>query len=67
LILFDAERAWSYAMELKRESRSEAEPRKRQHAIKRLRRASRIAEHLEHVCSQDAGKVDARTSLEAQV
>lgn len=44
ILLFDAERAWAYAMELK--SSASQEPRKKHHSIKRLIRASQIAQKL---------------------
>ncbi|RNA32885.1 signal recognition particle subunit SRP68 [Brachionus plicatilis] len=60
--LFQAERAWSYAMQLKQEANTE--PRKRFHLLNRLRKAVRHANQLEQL-SQSA-KCDARTKLEAQ-
>ncbi|CAG8439666.1 7635_t:CDS:10 [Scutellospora calospora] len=66
IVLFDVERAWSYAMELKRESRSSGDTRKKHHLIKRLKKAAKLGEKLENLCSREAGKVDTRTILEAQ-
>ncbi|ORX81532.1 hypothetical protein K493DRAFT_411954 [Basidiobolus meristosporus CBS 931.73] len=66
IILFDCERAWSYAMELKAEAGGYEEPRKHNHLIRRLRRAVQNAKLLNDICSPDAGKVDPKTSLEAQ-
>ncbi|KAG9291736.1 hypothetical protein G9A89_012021 [Geosiphon pyriformis] len=67
IILFNTERAWSYAMELKRESRSNGvDTRKKFHLIKRLKKAVKYAQALEILCSTEKGKVDARTVLEAQ-
>ncbi|KFZ54275.1 Signal recognition particle subunit SRP68, partial [Antrostomus carolinensis] len=63
LILMDAERAWSYAMQLKQEANTE--PRKRFHLLSRLRKAVKHAEELERLC--DSNRVDAKTKLEAQV
>lgn len=60
--LFQAERAWSYAMQLKQEANSE--PRKKFHLLNRLRKAVSHANQLEKL-SQSA-KCDARTKLEAQ-
>ncbi|KAJ3079824.1 signal recognition particle subunit srp68 [Quaeritorhiza haematococci] len=60
--LFQAERAWSYAMQLKRESASE--PRKRHHLMKRLKKAAEAAAKLEQICQE--GKVDTRTALDVQ-
>lgn len=59
----DAERAWSYAMQLKQEANTE--PRKRFHLLSRLRKAVKHAEELERLC--ESNRVDARTKLEAQV
>lgn len=59
----DAERAWSYAMQLKQEANTE--PRKRFHLLSRLRKAVKYAEELEHLC--ESSRVDAKTKLEAQV
>ncbi|CAG8481618.1 9823_t:CDS:2 [Racocetra fulgida] len=54
-------------MELKRESRSSGDTRKKHHLIKRLKKAAKLGEKLENLCSREAGKVDTRTVLEAQV
>lgn len=54
-------------MELKRESMSSGDTRKKHHLIKRLKKAEKLSAHLEKLCSRDAGKVDARTVLDAQV
>uniref|UniRef100_A0A8C5RA52 Signal recognition particle subunit SRP68 n=1 Tax=Leptobrachium leishanense TaxID=445787 RepID=A0A8C5RA52_9ANUR len=62
LVLMDAERAWSYAMQLKIEANTE--PRKRFHLLSRLRKAVKHAEELERLCDSD--RVDAKTKLEAQ-
>ncbi|KAM9296495.1 signal recognition particle subunit SRP68 [Gastrophryne carolinensis] len=62
LILMDAERAWSYAMQLKMEANTE--PRKRFHLLSRLRKAVKHGEELERLCDSD--RVDAKTKLEAQ-
>ncbi|KAM8947064.1 signal recognition particle subunit SRP68 [Pelodytes ibericus] len=62
LVLMDAERAWSYAMQLKTEANTE--PRKRFHLLSRLRKAVKHAEDLERLCDSD--RVDAKTKLEAQ-
>ncbi|KAG9473682.1 hypothetical protein GDO78_004143 [Eleutherodactylus coqui] len=62
LILMDAERAWSYAMQLKMEANTE--PRKRFHLTSRLRKAVKHGEKLERLCESD--RVDAKTKLEAQ-
>ncbi|CAJ0951682.1 unnamed protein product [Ranitomeya imitator] len=62
LVLMDAERAWSYAMQLKTEANTE--PRKRFHLVSRLRKAVKHGEDLERLCESD--RVDAKTKLEAQ-
>lgn len=59
----EAERAWSYAMQLKQEANTE--PRKRFHLLARLRKAAKHSEHLERLC--ESPRVDAKTKLEAQV
>ncbi|PKC00576.1 hypothetical protein RhiirA5_505109, partial [Rhizophagus irregularis] len=66
IVLFDTERAWSYAMELKRESRSSGDVRKKHHLIKRLKKAAKCGEQLEKLCSRDSNIVDTRTYFEAQ-
>ncbi|EDV27923.1 uncharacterized protein TRIADDRAFT_52953 [Trichoplax adhaerens] len=62
LPLMCAERAWSYAMELKQLSNTEI--RKRFHLIRRMKKAVYYAKML-HELSDDEG-YDARTKLEAQ-
>ncbi|XP_064623937.1 signal recognition particle subunit SRP68-like [Lineus longissimus] len=62
LPLVSAERAWSYAMQLKSEANTE--PRKRFHLSARLRKAVGFAEEFAKLC--ESNKVDARTKLEAQ-
>ncbi|XP_039595538.1 signal recognition particle subunit SRP68 [Polypterus senegalus] len=62
LVLMDAERAWSYAMQLKQEANTE--PRKRFHLLSRLRKAVKHGEELERLC--ESQRVDAKTKLEAQ-
>ncbi|KAF3852318.1 hypothetical protein F7725_005673 [Dissostichus mawsoni] len=58
----EAERAWSYAMQLKQEANTE--PRKRFHLMARLRKAAKHSERLEKLC--ESPRVDAKTKLEAQ-
>ncbi|XP_051568035.1 signal recognition particle subunit SRP68 [Myxocyprinus asiaticus] len=60
--LMEAERAWSYAMQLKQEANTE--PRKRFHLLARLRKAAKHGEQLEKLC--ESPRVDAKTKLEAQ-
>lgn len=62
LVLMEAERAWSYAMQLKQEANTE--PRKRFHLLSRLRKAAKHSEKLEKLC--ESPHVDAKTKLEAQ-
>ncbi|XP_061583634.1 signal recognition particle subunit SRP68-like [Cololabis saira] len=62
LVLMEAERAWSYAMQLKQEANTE--PRKRFHLLARLRKAAKHSERLEKLC--ESPNVDAKTKLEAQ-
>ena len=62
LPVIQAERAWSYAMQLKQESNTDF--RKRFHLISRLRKAVSHALHLEYICQSPL--CDARTKLEAQ-
>ncbi|XP_068177425.1 signal recognition particle subunit SRP68 [Antennarius striatus] len=62
MVVMEAERAWSYAMQLKQEANTE--PRKRFHVISRLRKAAKHSEKLEKLC--ESPKVDAKTKLEAQ-
>jgi signal recognition particle subunit SRP68 len=61
--LFQAERAWSYAMQLKQESNTD--PRKKFHLVNRLRKAAKQASDLEKLCCASS-KCDARTKLETQ-
>lgn len=63
LVLMEAERAWSYAMQLKQEANTE--PRKRFHLLSRLRKAAKHSQKLEKLC--ESPRVDAKTKLEAQV
>ncbi|GAA6074087.1 signal recognition particle subunit SRP68 [Tachysurus ichikawai] len=63
LVVMEAERAWSYAMQLKQEANTE--PRKRFHLLARLRKAAKHGEKLEKLC--ESHRVDAKTKLEAQV
>uniref|UniRef100_A0A3B5LYI1 Signal recognition particle subunit SRP68 n=1 Tax=Xiphophorus couchianus TaxID=32473 RepID=A0A3B5LYI1_9TELE len=62
LVLMEAERAWSYAMQLKQEANTE--PRKKFHLLARLRKAAKHSEKLEKLC--ESHRVDAKTKLEAQ-
>jgi signal recognition particle subunit SRP68 len=62
LPLFSAERAWSFAMQLKQESNNE--PRKKFHMINKLKKATKYSSELEKL--SQSNKFDARTKLEAQ-
>ena len=59
--LFQAERAWGYAMQLKQEANTD--PRKKFHVVNRLRKAIKHSIELEKLSL----KFDARTKLEAGV
>ncbi len=61
--LMNAERVWSYAMELK--LLANTEPRKRFHMKRKLNKSVHYAQELHNLC--DCDKVDARTKLESQV
>ncbi|KAA0161262.1 hypothetical protein FNF31_03875 [Cafeteria roenbergensis] len=66
--LFNAERAWAHAMELKQRvdevvSRGEGSVRPHHHRMRRLRKAAGWAEELKTLCAACA---DARTALEAE-
>ena len=60
--LYQAERAWAYAMQLKQEI--DDGPRKRFHLANRLRKAVKHALELDKL--SQSNKCDARTKLEAQ-
>ncbi|KAK3816919.1 MAG: hypothetical protein JOS17DRAFT_838631 [Linnemannia elongata] len=66
LMLFQAERAWGYAMEIKALSVALDDTRKQQHYMNRLKKAAKTAGELETLCSTKAGKVDVRSTLDAQ-
>ncbi|KAI8824151.1 uncharacterized protein EV422DRAFT_519111 [Fimicolochytrium jonesii] len=61
ILLFEAERAWAYAMEIKQEVRDE--PRKKFHMIKRLKRGVEAAKSLQQLCETCA---DERTVLDVK-
>lgn len=56
-----AERAWSYAMQLRQESNTE--PRKKFHLTNKLRRACTYALQLQELCAA-SNRLDAKTKLE---
>ncbi|KAF9433553.1 signal recognition particle subunit srp68, partial [Entomortierella beljakovae] len=66
ILLFQAERAWGYAMEIKALSVAMDDSRKQSHYMNRLKKAAKIAQQLEDICSVKNGKVDVRTALDAQ-
>ncbi|KAI9237373.1 MAG: hypothetical protein BYD32DRAFT_461617 [Podila humilis] len=66
LVLFQAERAWGYAMEIKALSVALDDTRKQTHYMARLKKAAKLAQSLEDLCSSKAGKVDVRSTLDAQ-
>jgi signal recognition particle subunit SRP68 len=61
--LFNAERAWAYAMELKKELESSMDKRKRQHLIRRLAKAHRWAVDCAALVGQ---RCDPGSALEAE-
>ena len=63
VVLMNAERAWSYAMELK--LLANTEPRKHFHMLRRLKKATQHALQLKKLSESE--QCDARTKLEAQV
>jgi len=62
ILLMEAERCWSHAMELKLYANTE--PRKKFHMVRRLRKAAKYADDLKKLCEIE--RVDARTKLEVQ-
>lgn len=63
IVLMEAERCWSHAMELKLYANSE--PRKKFHMVRKLSKAAKYAEELNNLCNLES--IDARTKLEVQV
>lgn len=61
--LFNTERAWAYAMELKQDLERKVEPRKRGHLIRRLAKACAFAAELLRLVQQCC---DSRSALEAE-
>ncbi|GAB5356086.1 hypothetical protein AAMO2058_000260600 [Amorphochlora amoebiformis] len=62
--LFNAERAWSYAMELKALLTKDDDSRKQHHLLRKLKRAVKWSKEL-HDLSKQVG--DSRTQIEAEV
>uniref|UniRef100_A0A8R1TWA7 Signal recognition particle subunit SRP68 n=1 Tax=Onchocerca volvulus TaxID=6282 RepID=A0A8R1TWA7_ONCVO len=65
IAVFDAERNWSYAIQLKQEAGEDPHSRKRFHMIGKLRRAVKHASNLESII-KSCERVDAVTRLESQ-
>ncbi|KAI8977586.1 hypothetical protein BDF20DRAFT_913901 [Mycotypha africana] len=64
LFIYESERAWAYAMELKQESANSMDTRYHYHLIKRLKRAAQYAQQLLDLCQQQ--NVDARSILDVK-
>eukprot|EP00897_Mesotaenium_endlicherianum_P010031 jgi/Mesen1/9056/ME000057S08475 len=64
IVLFSAERAWSYAMELKQAQGGPDLARKRAHLIRRLSKAAKWGDLFARLCAQ---KGDSKTALEAEL
>ncbi|KAG1056784.1 hypothetical protein G6F46_003645 [Rhizopus delemar] len=64
LYVYETERAWAYAMELKQEAASSMETRQRHHLIKRLKRAAQHAVHLLELCEKQI--VDSKTVFDVK-
>lgn len=64
LILFQAERAWAFAMQLKQEIAEKDDAQKKYHNLKRLAKAAKYSAQLEAFCAEVADK---RTVFEAEV
>lgn len=65
LYVYESERAWSFAMELKQESANSMDTRQRHHVVKRLKKASQYAQQLYTLCENQT--VEVRTVLDAKV
>ncbi|KAI9323660.1 hypothetical protein BX666DRAFT_1889090 [Dichotomocladium elegans] len=64
LYIYEVERAWAYAMELKQELASSMDGRKRHHLRKRLKRASQQAETLYQLCEKQS--VERRAAMDVK-
>ncbi|KAI9301802.1 hypothetical protein BJ944DRAFT_257393 [Cunninghamella echinulata] len=64
IYIYNTERAWAYAMELKQESANSLDTRKRHHLIKRLRRAAQYSQQLCEISEKQT--VDPRTVLDTK-
>jgi hypothetical protein len=65
ILIFEVERAWAYAMQLKYESNEDELSRKKFHKMNKLRRALEHALHLEQIAKSHL-RVDSTTKLEIQ-
>jgi signal recognition particle subunit SRP68 len=65
ILLFESERSWSYAMQLKEEITSQ-DSHKRFHSIRRMKRASEASKTLFNLCN-NLPTVTRETRLEAEV
>lgn len=65
LFIYESERAWAFAMELKQESANSMDTRQRHHLVKRLKRAAKHSQALYDICEKQA--VDGRTVLDIKV
>ncbi|VDK88196.1 unnamed protein product [Litomosoides sigmodontis] len=65
IAVFDAERNWAYAIQLKQEAGEDVHSRKRFHMIGKLRRAVKHASNLESII-KSCEQVDGVTRLESQ-
>jgi hypothetical protein len=65
ILIFEVERAWAYAMQLKYESNDDELSRKKFHKMNKLRRALEHAVHLEQI-AKNHPRVDSTTKLEIQ-
>jgi len=61
--IFEAERAWAYAMELREEFETEKYHRTRNHSVRKFTKATQAAQHLKNLCAE---RGDGRTGLEAE-
>uniref|UniRef100_A0A914Z423 Signal recognition particle subunit SRP68 n=1 Tax=Panagrolaimus superbus TaxID=310955 RepID=A0A914Z423_9BILA len=65
ILIFEVERAWAYAMQLKYECNDDELSRKKFHKMNKLRRALEHALHLEQIAKTHP-RVDSTTKLEVQ-
>uniref|UniRef100_A0A915DT24 Signal recognition particle subunit SRP68 n=1 Tax=Ditylenchus dipsaci TaxID=166011 RepID=A0A915DT24_9BILA len=65
VVIFDIERNWAYAMQLKLEIGDELRSRKKFHMKQKLRKAAKYSRHLEHL-TKTCDQVNTTTKFEAQ-